>query len=436
MSFVVGNREKYLAMLRQELEDATRADAEQSPESESEEESDRETEPFQTFPTTASEDIVVKQDFDLTCGMRCLQNMYGVHIVTRQEMDDKAKFLEQEEAKFVDAVEPKYNPQLGDYSIEVLKAVLEGKGKWTQHIDIRKLPSDYYIPVLEHNPTFVGFIVAFPGHYVTVKYRNGAYKCVDSLKDVPTRLIDRRMLFKPRGNNVHCSQDADDMRPVVALLAVGGSPFVEYSLLHDSWSANPPSAHKYCGEIQTLLRANLTRNAKRAKTGGSEVVQWYKRWKTTRVPPSAAVNTFLCTVLRERVSDEKTVIVKRDNEQAAIRCSSVEGLMQELLKMQWISTDKHFYFQLAESVVEDEYGNELDAEAEGSLEEFGLADGTTVTLVSHATPGDTANVGGFYTFKCKIEGTCIGQQHNAYSVRDKQGTVHVVYKKCIETVTR
>ena len=84
MSFVVGNREKYLAMLRQELEDATRADAEQSPESESEEESDRETEPFQTFPTSASEEIVVKQDFDLTCGMRCLQNMYGVHIVTRQ----------------------------------------------------------------------------------------------------------------------------------------------------------------------------------------------------------------------------------------------------------------------------------------------------------------------------------------------------------------
>lgn len=435
MSFVVGNREQYLEMLRMELENATREEvAEVDYETESEPEP--EAEPFQTFPTSTTDDNVIKQDFDLTCGMRCLQNMYGAHIVTRQEMDDKAKFLEQEEAKIADTVEPKYNPALGDYSIEVLQAVLENKGKWTQRIAIEKIPSEYYIPVLETNPTFVGFIVAFPGHYVTVKYRNELYKCVDSLRGVATRVIDRRTLFKTREGSIFCSQDVDDVRNVIAVLAVGGSPFVEYSLLHNSWSASVPSPNKYANEIFSLLRPNLTRNMKRATSGGNEVVAWYKRWKTSRVPPSASVSDFLCTVLRERVSDEKTVIVKRNNEQAAIRCSTVEGMVKALLNMQWIIPDKHFYFQLAESLVQDEYGNELDLEAEGALEDFGLAEGSTITLITQAVSENVANVGGFYTFKCKIEGTCIGQQHNAYSVRDTQGKVHVVYKHCIETVTQ
>ncbi len=435
MSFVIGDRQQYLDMLQRELENAHRKNAPARVSEPEESESEEETEPYQTFPSTMATDTVVKQDFDLTCGMRCLQNMYGAHIVTRQEMDAKAQFLEQEEAKFVDAVEPKYNPELGDYSVEVLKAVLESKGKWTQRIAIEKIPSEYYVPVLEYNPTFVGYIVAFPGHYVTVKHSNGVYKCIDSLKGVATRMIDRRMLFKPRDGGIYCSQDADDTRRVVALLAVGGSPFVEYSLLHDSWSAQPPSANKYANEIFTLLRPNLTRNLRRTASGGKPVAQWYKRWKTSRIPPSDDVCDFLCAVLRERVSDEKTVIVKRGNEQAAIRCSSVESMVQELLHMQWIAADRPFYFQLAEGLVQDEDGNELDVSAEGPLEHFGLADGSTITLITHATPEDAAKVGGFYTFQCKIEGTCIGQQHNAYSVRDTQGKVHVVYKHCIETIT-
>lgn len=435
MSFVIGNRQEYLEMLQRELEYARQKNAPRVQLSESESEPEEVTEPYQTFPNAACADTVVKQDSDLTCGMRCLQNMYGAHIVTRQEMDAKALFLEKEEAKLVDKVEPKYNPKLGNYSIEVLKAVLESKGKWTQRIAIEKIPSEYYVSVLEYNPTFVGFIVALPGHYVAVKHNNGAYKCVDSLKGVNTRVIDRRMLFKTRGDHIYCSQDTDDTRPVVALLAVGGSPFVEYSLLHNSWSAQPPSANKYAREIFNLLRPNLTRNIKRTASGGTAVVQWYQRWKTTRIPPSEDVANFLCAVLRERVSDEKTVIVKRGNEQAAIRCSSVEGLVQELLHMQWIGTDVPFYFQLPEGLVQDEDGNELDMTAEGPLEHFGLSEGTTITLVTQTVSDNTANVGGFYTFKCKIEGTCIGQQHNTYSVRDTQGKVHVVYKHCIETIT-
>jgi len=438
MAFTVCNRQKYLAMLQRELEEANRNNmGHKEPVELSDSDSEHETQPYQTFPTSSAQgDAVVKQDYDLTCGMRCLQNMYGVHIVTREEMDTKAKLLEQEEAKFAENVEPKYNPELGDYSIEVLKAVLEAKGKWTQRIAIDKLPSEYYLPVLELNPTFSGFIVALPGHYVTVRYANGAYKCIDSLKGVPTRSIDHRTLFKVRGDAIYCSQDADDMRNVIAVVAVAGSPFVEYTLLHDTWAPQPPSPHKYRNEIGRLLRWNLTHNTKRAAAFGPEAVQWYRQWSSSRIQPSTPVSQFLCALLRERVSDEKTVIVKNGDEQAAIRCMSVQGMVQELFNMQWISPSSHFYFELQNSIIQDEDGNDLDIEAEGSLEEFGLHDGSTITLKTDTAVGHTAHVGGFYTFESKIEGTCIGQQHNAYSVRDTQGKVHIVYKHCIQKITQ
>ena len=78
--------------------------------------SDSSASPYQTFPGTLSEPIVVKQHGDLTCGMRCLQNMYGAYIVTREEMDTSAKQLELKSFG-----ETMFNPQYGDYSIEVLK---------------------------------------------------------------------------------------------------------------------------------------------------------------------------------------------------------------------------------------------------------------------------------------------------------------------------
>ena len=431
MSFISRTRAEYLEMLRQELEDATREEVRE--ESEVEYESETDAEPYQTFPTYSSEDIVVKQDFDLTCGMRCLQNMYGAHIVTREEMDNQAIFLENEEAKFADYVDPKYDPKLGDYSIEVLQSILEKKSKWAQRIDIQKFPSEYFVPTIECNPTFVGYIVALPGHYVVVKHTNNVYKCMDSLKGVATRIIDKRMLFKQRGSQLFCSQDTDDTRPVVALVAVGGSPFVEYSLLHNSWSVTPPSADKYVMEIQNVLRPNLMRNLRIA---AKEVTQWYQKWKSIRVPPSETTIQHLSTVLRERISDECTIIVKRGDDQAAIRCSSVEGLMKELLNMQWVAHATEFYFQLNSVACVDECGSDLDLQAEGSLQEFGLSDGCVITLHSHLPQEKKAAVGGFYSFECKIEGTCIGQQHNSYSVRDNDGKVHVVYKKCIQNISK
>ena len=435
---MVGDREKYLAGLRRELEIAQEqlelSQAHQFPVEHTVDHIDHvdhtESQAYQTFPTRVTQ-AVVKQDNDLTCGMRCLQNMYGRHIVTRDEMDTQAKFLETKSFG-----EPMYNPQMGDYSIEVLQAVLESKGKWIQRIDIDKIPSDYYISIIEKNTTFVGYIVAFDGHYVTIQYKNGIYRCLDSIRGVDTRLIDKRMLFKPREKQIYCSQDTDDERPVIAVLAIGGSPFVEYLLLHNSWPSSPPSPLKYSNVISYVLRPSLNKVAKKAISAGSEVVQWYNRWKKIRTQPTDTTMRFLTTFVRERLSNEKTIIVKKDSEQAAIRCSSVEGLLHELMSMQWIVPETPFFFSNdnEEQVIQDNYGNSIDFETEALLEEFGLCENTPITLCSYTTPQaiNQANVGGFYTFKCKIEGTCIGQQHNAYSVRDTEGKVHVIYKHCIE----
>lgn len=156
-----------------------------------------------------------------------------------------------------------------------------------------------------------------------------------------------------------------------------------------------------------------------------------------RVPPSEKTLRHLSMVVRERINTERTVIIKKENEQAVICCSSAEGLIKELLQMQWISKGSDFYLKMDSSGVMDEFDNELDLQAEGSLQDFGIVDGSVITLNCHSPTNDpTANIGGFYTFECRIEGTCIGQQHNAYSVRDNEGKVHVVYKKCIQTIKR
>jgi len=387
--------------------------------------SDSSASPYQTFPGTLSEPIVVKQHGDLTCGMRCLQNMYGAYIVTREEMDTSAKQLELKSFG-----ETMFNPQYGDYSIEVLKDVLLSKGKWAQRIDIQKIPSEFFIPSVEANPTFVGYIVAFDGHYVTVKCHNGVYKCIDSLVNTPTRTIQRDSLFKKR-TGVFCSQELDDTREVVALIAVGGSPFVEYTLLHDSWSTRQLCPTSYMRSIQRALNPQVKQVYQRA-SGNVEVLQWYNQWKTTRIQPSEKCLQYLTTFVQEMHSDYKTIVVQMEEHQTAIRCTSIQGLIHELVEMQWITPGTEFFLQTSTSIIKDEGGNEVELDSYGSLHEYGIVENVPITLLTQVR----TKVGGFYTFRCVVEGTCIDQQHNAYSVRDKSGKIHILYKHCIETITQ
>ena len=71
-----------------------------------------------------------------------------------------------------------------------------------------------------------------------------------------------------------------------------------------------------------------------------------------------------------------------------------------------------------------------------SFEEYGIDVDQPIDLTCNLDMPCQAKIGGFYTFQSKVEGTCIGQQHNAYSVRDSQGNVHVIYKHCIENITK
>ena len=423
---MVGDREAILARLKRDLELGANKEFVSYEESESESE-EEELEPYQTFPMLESP--VIKQHGDLTCGMRCLQNMYGAHIVTREEMDSRSKKMEEKSFGV-----PMFNPLYGDYSVEVLKDVLHSKGKWAQRIDIQKIPSGYFIPVLEANPTFVGYIVAFDGHYVTVKYSKDVYRCIDSLENVATRMINRESLFKARPG-IFCSQDSDDTREVIALLAVGGSPFVEYSLMHDTWTNIPPSVAKYTDVIHRVLNPRIKKVLKRA-AGNTEVLQWYQQWKNVRKAPSENCLKYLTSFLSATISDEKTIIVHMDEHQTAIRCNSMQRLIGELAEMQWITPGTDFFFQTPSKTLVDEDGNEPDFDSEGTLADYGILDGTQITLLTRASLPNQANVGGFYTFRCVVEGTCIGQQHNAYSVRDEKGKVHVIYKQCIETITQ
>lgn len=423
---MVGNREEILARLQRDLELGAKKQISSESESE-EEERVEDLQPYQTFPDSSSN--VIKQHGDLTCGMRCLQNMYGAHIVTREEMNNHSKQLEEKSFG-----EPMYNPLDGDYSLEVLKAVLHQKGKWAQRIDIQKIPSAYFIPTVEANPTFVGYIVAFDGHYVTVKYYKDMYRCIDSLENVSTRTISRETMFKARPG-IFCSQDSDDQREVIALLAVGGSPFVEYTLLHDTWTSIPPTVNKYMSSICRILNPTLKKVLKRA-AGNTEVLQWYQQWKNMRNPPSEHCLKYLSSVLQDKITGEKTVIIHMNEHQAAIRCNSMQHLIGELVSMQWITPGTEFFFQISSKTLADEEGNEPDLHSGGTLADYGITDGAKITLLTRSSLPNQANVGGFYTFKCMVEGTCIGQQHNAYSVRDTQGKVHVIYKHCIETITQ
>ena len=142
---------------------------------------------------------------------------------------------------------------------------------------------------------------------------------------------------------------------------------------------------------------------------------------------------FMSDYVRGQISGEKSIIVKFKDQQTVVKCCSVRKLLQKLTDMQWINKKSHFYFQSNEQMLQDDDGNDLDLEAEGMLEDFGITENMSIELISNISPPNQPNIGGFYTFKYKVEGTCVAKQHNAYSIRDKQGKVHVVYKHCIET---
>ena len=367
---------------------------------------------LQTFPDNSSVTVHRQVEGQLTCGMRCLQNMYGQYIVSREEMDAHAQQLE----KTSHGVEM-YNQGLGFYAIEVLESVLQKQGKYVQRIALDKITPEYYIPMIEQNPTFTGYIVALGEgmmkHYIVVRF-NGQYKRIDSLPGVTTRKIASDNLFQRFSDgNIYCS--LDETQPVVAVMAVGGSPFVEYNVLHDSWSASIPDITEL---NPVIMQALDYQKQLKVLTPGPEK-EWYRSWQYKRTMPTSKCLETIVSRVRQQFEAEKSIIVYYKKDQTIIRCKTMATLITDLKAMQWVSTGTPFILK--------QEGRQVYPVGQGTMD---------WQLPLHLSNDNHPQIGGFYTFKCTVEGTCIGQQHNAYSVRDTQGKVHVIYKHSIETITQ
>lgn len=381
----------------------------------SEEESESDEEPIQTFPVIQTDTIIRQKADDLTCGIRCLQNMYGRHIVTRAEMDACAKELEGRAFGV-----KMYTQDIGFYHIEVIVKLLSDKGKYVQRIDQKKIPSNYYRPVIAMNPSFAGYIVAIGSeelkHYVAIRFKKNTYIKIDSLPGVQPLVIPKENLFQSRKNGqIFCSESCKE--PVVAILAVGGAPFVEYSLLHRSWPAAPPPASRYCSAIDMSL--NLVHSPQYARP-------WFKKWKTIRIEPDENTYRYLSDCVTERISDVVKIVVKMQDQQTILPCKTAQGLMQKLTSIGWIDSSSDFCMS------QNNKRLTLEFNSQGPLSSFGVTREFPVIIEAGSVSASQAQVGGFYRFNCSVTGKCVGVQRNSYSVRDAGGKIHVVYKNSIE----
>ena len=389
---------------------------------EDEEQAEEDPACVQTFPTPSSMTVVRQTNGDLTCGMRSLQNLYGKHIVSREEMDRHA--MELEKRSF--GIEM-YDKTLGYYHIEVLKAVLTDNGKYVQRVDAQKIHSDYFHSVLAMNPLFSGYIVALHSdaikHYVTIRYTDGNCRFIDSLPGVVPFDIPGEELFRVRQDgHVYCSTTC--RQPVAAILAVGGSPFVEYELMHDTWSANPPPIDRYRLALGNILQHESCR----------EIAIFQKAFQRRRCQPDDQTRAHLKSMLLERVSDEWSIVVKKGDEQTIVKCRQIDDLLDTLCERQWIDTSRDFVLEQSGQLLTNKDGERITLGSKGPLNHFSIKVGEAITLKTVNACANHPQIGGFYQIDSSIQGTCVGTQQNAYSVRDDSGTMHVVYKGNVKRI--
>jgi len=379
-----------------------------------EEEEEKEEEGVQqTFPGISKVSVHRQTDGQLTCGMRCLQNMYGPHIVSRKEMDVKSRELE----KISHGIRL-YNPETGFYASEVLESILKSKGKYVQRIALKKISSEYYVPIVELNPTFSGYIVALGGagilkHYICIRYY-GQYKKIDSMPGIQPCIIPQDKLFKKQLNgDILCG--AGENRPVIAVLAVGSTPFVEYNILHRCWKEEMPPV----SEFQSIVLDALDYKKQR---GTHSQKLWFKKWHARRQDIDEQAMKIVETYVSEQTESEKNVVVHFHDQQTVINCKTTRQLVSELRIMGWISTDAPFVFKQGDCQV---YHSDMPMQK--------LIDWTRPL---HLSSDDHPHIGGFYTFNCAVSGTCTDKRQHSYSVRDSSGNVHVLHKKNINNITQ
>lgn len=372
----------------------------------------------QTYPQKSTVKVIRQSGNDLTCGMRSLQNMYGQHIVTREEMDAKAEELQQNSF----GVEM-YNKKLGFYHIEVLKAILTDKGKYVQRIDHISIPCKYFHSVLSLNTRFTGYIVTLRldevNHYVAIRCNGKHIRLLDSLPGKEPIEIPPNELFYRNGDELFCCES--DQRPILAILAVGGTSFVGYTLLHDTWSDTDsrPTPMQYVNAIVSTLAMSKKHNSERPHREKYS----YERLKR---------------YLREKISRQVSVLVKFDDKQTLVQCANIQQLIDRLVEMQWLQLNQDFEIHQNGNQCKTQDDIPIDIDSKGSFQKYGIDPLESISLIDgqRSVSPNQAQVGGFYRFDCSVAGTCIGTQHNSYSVRDVDGKVQVVYKKSIERIEK
>ena len=395
---------------RKQAESRKKRQFEEEIPSSEEEEEEEEEELIQTFPDNEKMIVQRQSNNDLLCGLKCLQNMYGPHITNREEMDTIAQQLQSESGYEM------YNKELGFYDIQVLQTTLQQRGKWVQRVDIQKITPDYYLKAIEMNPTFSGYIVTMGTelkHYVAIRF-SGRYKKIDSLPGVEPCYIEQENLFRTRSNgHVYCSESCS--APVVSLHAVGNSPFVEYNLLHGAWREQLPAADVMHQAISNAINYSCQRK----KIPRGPVSRFFDRWQNVRIEPDETVYEFLNSSVLDQLVLEKDMHIHFGSQQTVIRCKTLSQLLDELNRMQWITADGYTLEQEGIAVFNSETPkyNSIDW-----------------SKAIHIGKAQHPQIGGFYTFKSSVQGTCTEKASNTYSVRDQEGCLHVIYKKTVENV--
>lgn len=391
----------------------------------------------QTFPNRFQTQVSRQTENDLTCGLRAVQNLYGQTFATKDEMDQEARLLETKSHGIA-----MHHAQLGFYSQEVLVNVLRNKGKHVQLIDLQKIPSEYFLEANSRSHAFAGYIVTLGledvKHYVAIKYNAGRYRKLDSMPGKRPMDIEANSLFRMRSDNhVYCSTDEEDTDPVVSILAVGASSFVEYRLLHGTWTGDPPDIEDYMGAIHTVITGPSQLQTFERQLQ-ADVRAWYNNKSEE---PSDKVLGVLATLLNTMLLQKTSVLLslyqpgEQNNLQTVLQCTTMEQMLGELHALGWITTD-HFRLTTSDNTpIVDAHGDEIHMRSEGPLEAFGVVNNTRLNVFVERFASTTASIGGFYTFKTTVDGQCVSKQQNAYSVRDDKGKVHVVYKHVVDSIT-
>lgn len=366
----------------------------------------------QTYPSKKQPVIIRQSANQLTCGMQALQNLYGLHFVTRKEMDAKAAAL-QDKAFGVKM----YDEKLGYYNMEVLKSLLVEKGKHIQRIEHIHIPSNYFHPIVSLNAQFSGYLVALEhlsiNHYVTIRCNSNGIRLYDSMRERPITILPSELFQSNATGKIFCCPE--ETRPVIAILAVGGSPFVGYTLLHDTWSEEPrPSASAYSDFLLSVLDGEANSN-------------WKRHNKTPEKNIYAGLKQNLLQKLNP-VSASPRVIVKFKDRQVVVEAKSVDQLLIRLQEMNWIAPTVPFRLE------QDGKLRINSLQSRGTFEDYSIDPQKAIELRHDEYHPSQVSIGGFYSFDCHISGEIKNEQQDLYSVQDGDGLVHVVYKKTIQNI--